>query len=297
MFEAKCILYIYVETPLHAGTGRGLGGVDLPIQRERITGYPIIHAGSLKGCLRAATKGSLGDAVHKAVFGPDTVGAHEHAGALSPHDARILLFPVRSLAGVFAWTTSVDALQRFLRAADIAGAAPSWQAPGPVAEKTALVSPATTLKCGGKVVLEDFALNPVEDKAVATIAAWLADHALPADPVYAYWRQQLPAKLCVLPDDCFRDFCRLSTEVATRVQLDPDKKTVQQGPWTEEYLPVDTLLYAPLLASKARDGSKLTATDVLDQVAGAGLTRLQLGGDETIGRGIVCLRFGRGGAV
>ena len=32
MFQAKKILFLYVETPLHAGTGRGLGAVDLPIQ-------------------------------------------------------------------------------------------------------------------------------------------------------------------------------------------------------------------------------------------------------------------------
>mgnify|MGYP000669322062 CR=1 FL=1 len=37
MFQATNLLFIYVETPLHAGSGRGLGSVDLPIQRERIT--------------------------------------------------------------------------------------------------------------------------------------------------------------------------------------------------------------------------------------------------------------------
>ena len=30
-------------------------------------------------------------------------------------DARLLLFPVRSLRGVFAWVTSLDALERFAR--------------------------------------------------------------------------------------------------------------------------------------------------------------------------------------
>jgi CRISPR type III-B/RAMP module RAMP protein Cmr4 len=53
MFQAACMLYVYAETPLHAGSGRGLGGVDLPIQRERVTGYPIVQASSLKGKLRA----------------------------------------------------------------------------------------------------------------------------------------------------------------------------------------------------------------------------------------------------
>jgi len=55
MFEAKSMLYLYVETPLHTGSGRGLGTVDLPIQRERVTGYPMVQASSIKGCLRATS--------------------------------------------------------------------------------------------------------------------------------------------------------------------------------------------------------------------------------------------------
>lgn len=303
MFEAKRILYLYVETPLHAGTGRGLGGIDLPIQRERTTHYPIVQAGGLKGALRAATKGSLGNK-HTTIFGPETANADAHAGALSPHDARILLFPVRSLAGVFAWTTSVDALQRFLRAAALAGVAPDWPKLAPVAAGQALVAQGdgaegvkTDLICGGKVVLEDMAYTPVNDGRVNHIAGWLAKEAMPEDPVYDYWRGQLARKLCILPDDAFQQAVRFSTEVATRVQLDVNSKTVQQGPWAEEYLPVDTLLYAPLLASRARDGSSLSGEDVLRELAQAAPSRLQLGGDETIGRGTVYLRFGQGGAA
>lgn len=55
MFEAKSILYIYTETSLHAGSGRGLAAVDLPIQRERVTGYPMVQASGIKGRLRAET--------------------------------------------------------------------------------------------------------------------------------------------------------------------------------------------------------------------------------------------------
>ena len=53
MFDATRLLFIYVDTPLHAGSGRGLGAIDLPIQRERTTQYPMIQASSLKGKLRA----------------------------------------------------------------------------------------------------------------------------------------------------------------------------------------------------------------------------------------------------
>jgi CRISPR-associated protein Cmr4 len=49
VFEKAAMLFLYCETPVHAGTGTSLSIVDLPIQRERITGLPIVQASSLKG--------------------------------------------------------------------------------------------------------------------------------------------------------------------------------------------------------------------------------------------------------
>jgi len=297
MFEASGLLFIYVETPLHAGTGRGLGAVDLPIQRERTTGYPLVQASSLKGRLRAeATGRKVADIA--AIFGPEVQQAHEHAGALATGDARLLLFPVRSLAGVFAWTTSVDTLARFQRAAALAGHELSWTLPTAPAPDSALVS-GDDLVAGDHVVLEEFSFQPDRGQAqtLAALGQWLADNALPARPAqgadpYAYWRAALPRKLCVLPENDFRDFALYATEVQTHVRLDRDTKTVEQGGlWTTESLPPDTLLYAPLLASPSRNGVQLTAHEILQRVAGMGAERTQLGGDETTGQGIVALRF------
>jgi len=313
MFEAKSMLFIYVETPLHAGTGRGLGAVDLPIQRERTTGYPIIQASSLKGRLRAAARGkSKGDPTSEekkqgwlstqeflAIFGPETGNASDHAGALSTGDARILLFPVRSLAGVFAWTTSVDALARFRREAQMVGLSVDWELPAEQQDKdTALVS-GDALIAGGSVVLEEFSFTPDQtktDNTVQAIGTWLAGHALPQMNEYQYWRKQLPPKLCILPEDAFRDFVLYGTEVQTHVQLDPSSKTVKEGPWTTESLPVDTLLYAPLMATRSRSSSvSLNGQQVLEKVKGLGLVYTQLGGDETTGQGMVALRFANAG--
>jgi CRISPR-associated protein Cmr4 len=289
MFEAKTMLYVYVETPLHAGSGRALGNVDLPIQRERVTGYPIVQASSLKGRLRAAGEGMPH---FEAVFGPDTENADKHAGAFSPGDAKILLFPVRSLAGVFAWTTSVEVLQRFLRDATMAGIEPGWSTPEVPGEGEALISNGD-LKVGGKVVLEEFTFTPKVKPAVREIGQWLAGNALPQGKEYGYWRQELPKRLVILPNDDFRDFVTFSTEVATRIKLDPETKTVQGSAlWTEEYLSTDTLLYAPLMATPPRTESELgSGQDVLEAVKNLGLTRVQLGGNETVGRGSVYLRI------
>lgn len=302
MFEARSMLFIYVETPLHAGTGRGLGVVDLPIQRERTTDYPIVQASSLKGRLRAASDPNLNPALqsklskaeHLAIFGPETGSASEHAGALSVGDARVLLFPVRSLAGVFAWTTSRDALARFLRDAQMVGLSVDRELPPEPARDKALVG-GERLKAGKSLVLEEFSFTPDESQAdmVKKIGKWLADSALPQTDEYQYWRDALPQKLCILPEDAFRDFVRYGTEVQTHIKLDPNTKTAAgKALWTTESLPLDTLLYAPLMATKSRAKEvDLAAKDVLQKVLDLGIVRTQLGGDETTGQGMVALRF------
>jgi CRISPR-associated protein Cmr4 len=314
MFEAACLLHIYVETPLHAGSGRGLGAVDLPIQRERVTGYPIVQASSVKGRLRADCAARSADASKvKAVFGPEPgEGASEHAGAFSPGDARLLLFPVRSLAGVFAWTTSVDVLARLQREAQMMGLALGWSLPSPPASDGVLVAEGNEVTAGDKVVLEEFTFSPdtSQDETVGPIADWLAQYAFPGrldeqgrrvSDEYDYWVEKLPRRLVILHEDAFRDFTQFGTEVVTRVRLEPETKTVVGGAlWTEEHLPADTLLYAPLAATAPRlaAGSTLpdglrTARDVLSFVAQTlDLQRTRLGGDETVGRGTVYLRFG-----
>jgi CRISPR-associated protein Cmr4 len=300
MFQATRLLYLYVETPLHAGTGRALGTVDLPIQRDRVTGYPIVHASGVKGTLRAETdprqRPGLTPQEHVAIFGPeDPQHASDHAGALSVGDARLLLFPVRSLAGVFAWVTARDALARFLRDAAVAGVTPSWTLPLALPNGATAWVNGSAISVSGTVVLEEysFAADQSQAAAVAQIGAWLAANALPQSPEYGYWRGELPNKLCVLPEDAFRDFVLYGTEIQTHVRLSQATKTVEEGAlWTVESLPVDSLLYAPLLATRSRaPGVGLDAAGIMTKLAGLKLERVQLGGDETTGQGIVALRW------
>jgi CRISPR-associated protein Cmr4 len=312
MFLKSRMLFIYTETPLHAGTGTGLGAVDLPIQRERATGYPIVQASGIKGALRSEAPG--GDE-KDAVFGPENA---EHAGALSPGDGRILLFPVRSLSGVFVWTTSYDALARFRRDAVAMGLD---QGQNPVPElpadnlkgNDALASGARVLvnpqNNEGTAVLEEFAFQCTVDEKATAWAKWLADEALPSQasaPEYEPWIKRLKGSLLILPEDAFRDFLLHATEVVTRVRLEPDSKTVASGAlWTQEHLPGDSLLYAPVHATRLRirgekpsklvgGDSKQEAKKILDWVETQVPQRIQLGGDETVGRGIVRLRWNGG---
>ncbi len=111
--QATSVLFIHAQTPMHPGAGTALGVVDLPVQRERHTQWPLIPGTSLKGVLRDAARGPSDSSDEEKVtdaFGPDTKDADKHAGAITVTDARLLAFPVRSLRGVFAWVTCPSVL-------------------------------------------------------------------------------------------------------------------------------------------------------------------------------------------
>jgi CRISPR-associated protein Cmr4 len=297
VFEKAAMLFLYCETPVHAGTGTSLSIVDLPIQRERITGLPIVQASSLKGVLRAEVERLKGKQIAEALFGPETQRAHEHAGCVSPHDARLLLFPIRSLVGVFAWATCPFVLERFKREMIAAGFQIGWQVPNPANSQQALVAHDDTIVADGKVVLEEFAFEKQKDNSAEQIANWLRDNAFPQSSEYEDFRKWLPKRFVILPDDAFRDFTQLATEVIARIRLKPETKTVAEGAlWTEEHLPSETLLYAPIFVSKplAPNANQLGLTNsnaVLQVLSDLQLDRLQIGGDETVGRGIVKVRL------
>src|SRR5438309_535349 len=50
------LLFLHAQTGLHPGSGTALGTVDLPIQRERHTQWPVIPGSTLKGILRDACR-------------------------------------------------------------------------------------------------------------------------------------------------------------------------------------------------------------------------------------------------
>ncbi len=297
---ASSILYLYLESPLHAGTGSGLGTVDLPIQRERHTDYPLVQGSGIKGALRElATQNSRNQTVAKgdkgdlyAVFGPETPNAADHAGALTVGDARLLLFPVRSLRGVFAWITAPLVLRRLLRdVAQVSQIPPDWQidlADDDGETPTALVSTANGVMLQDEsLVLEEYTFRAQPDAQIDTFATWLRAQLVGLD---AWWAQRLMSHLVVLPDSVFRDFVLHSTEVVTRVKLKTETKTVQEGAlWTEENLPTDTLLYCPLMSVRPRRSAPTVTSDteVLRFVANIANNVFQLGGNETVGRGFV----------
>ncbi len=292
--SATALMWIHALTPLHPGSGTALGVVDLPVQRERHTRWPTIPGSSLKGVLRDAyRRGGNGQASDKAsvevIFGPETDQADKHAGAVSVTDARLFAFPVRSLQGVFAWVTSPGVLYRFK--SDLALAAqekePTQKFTSPTLPSGKAIAHSTSpLRVGNHVVLEEFDLElaPNDDVLLETLAGLAFD-----DPDQ---RDHFKQRLVVVDDDTFTHFARYSTEVTARIGLDYEHKTVRQGAlFYQEFLPAECVFYSVVLAHPSRNGEKRSASDILNDLKAGCPAVLQIGGDETIGKGFCAVRI------
>lgn len=328
MYKLAKPFFIVVETPLHAGSGQDLGIVDMPVQRERHTGFPKIEGSGLKGSIREVFEGlrdietskwhaeniykklkeifpnideewkikENGTKFEEAIslaFGPENGDAH--AGALGFTDARLLLFPVKSMKGVFAWITCPKVIARFiedLRLCKDSGAIKEhfWDNKNIPSKNT--VANLGELGIKGKIILEEYAFDVKQDETTKQFAENLSK---------LLGIKEIKDKFVVLSDDDFRDFVNLSTEVITRTKIDNETGTVQSGAlFTEEYLPAETVLYSLTLTTpifnkdkgifKAKDGKKEEEL-VMDFFEKGIPEVIQIGGNATIGKGIVRIKI------
>jgi CRISPR-associated protein Cmr4 len=293
MFSNNALLFLHAVTPIHAGSGSELGLVDLPVQREKHTGYPKIESSSLKGAVRAAVQAATinkSDAASMidVVFGKESANNlnDAQAGAIAFSDARIMLFPVKSLRGVFAWITCPQVLKRFneeLKLYRKDSKLLSVPAAGTVSAETLLVNPRSTTK---QVVLEEYTYSVEIDDDCQALAEQLAGL------FFAGIDNGFRERLIVLPDDDFADFVTLSTEVNARICIDTNTGTVKKGAlWYEENVPSETVFYSICFAGNSRiaNNSKISAKEVLDflQQNEVFPPCFQLGGNGSLGKGIL----------
>jgi len=304
MFKEKKVMFIYTESSLHCGSGTSLGVVDLSIQREKYTDYPVCQASGIKGVVREWFEVKYKDDNEskqkiKYTFGPDFSDKKEEsdafAGAATFTDGRLLLFPIRSLNGVFAYTTSHFALSRLKRDLEMVEVKTKWAIPAESKDKIIGVSDSKIKVGNNKVVLEEYTFDFQEDDNVKAIAEWIADNAIPKGTEYDFWREKVKTDLLILPENTFRDFVKLSTEVQARIRINNETKTVDKHAlFYEEALPCDTLLYSVMMAHDAANAT-FEANQIMKFLNEIDGIRLQFGGDATIGRGIVNVRFLNGG--
>ncbi|WP_044893104.1 type III-B CRISPR module RAMP protein Cmr4 [Bacillus alveayuensis] len=289
MYTKSKPFLLHAITSVHAGSGSEIGLVDLPIQREKHTGFPKIESSSLKGAIRYAMEPKCVDTEEmkkfELIFGskPGRNESDTQSSAIAFSDARLLLFPVKSMRGIFAWITCPQVLNRFNDELTLNQSnADTLLVPEPNS-----VSSDRLLVSNNRIVLEEYSFEVKESKKAQMLANQLSNL------IKQDLQIDLLDRIVVLDDDDFSDFVKLSTEVNARIKVNPNTGTVDEGAlWYEENVPPETIFYSFLYLGKVR-GKGIEGMESDEDVEKYLIEEnrfpsvFQLGGNSTLGRGML----------
>ena len=246
---------LFTRTPLHVGCGSSVGVVDLPVLRERATGFPTVPGSALKGVLRDlfATEPQTQETLF---------GKPDGRGKILVGEARLAAFPVRSAKGGFAWLTSPLALGRL----DNDIVCPE------IGEEDAFTPEELVLK--NVVVLEEYRLTRTGGLPEGLVGklALLCKHEL--------WKESLEKRLAVVSDTMMTHFAQNACEIASHNHINDETGVVEDGGlFAQENVPSETLFVGQLMADDPAHLKQLT--DKLAEVENL----LQVGADATTGLG------------
>ena len=293
--ELFSICTFYAISPIHAGSGAATSTVDLPIQRERHTNWPHIQASGVKGAMRDHYRKFAGDKQDQTInfiFGSDKDNDsnqngfdRDHPGAISISDAKLLAFPMRSNVAPFVWVTCPSVLQRLKNDLEFTKFAELGNVPIINEEKAVVIN---GQQLSGDIILED---------AVVTVKPPNSVPKLPYD------FPQIE-RLLLVSDEMFHYCVSYCTQIQTHIKISSKTGTVDEstgGLWYQELLPADTLMYSIVYYSRSAGLNELQAATIQGHIEDVIKDFIQIGGDETLGRGICRISWlksenGKGGA-
>lgn len=229
--------------PLHVGTGGyRLGRVDLSIVREPGTNLPKVPGTSLSGAIRhyaalrygkptCAGQGGCGKATCPICYTFGSAhGEGSAAGTVSIFDARLLLFPVHSLAGP-VWVTSPGTLSDFgVSGQTVSSDKAKWSNDLTVQSR---------LNLGWLMLDRDDSDLPL-----------LCLDGVPDD---------VRSRVVLVSDKLFAQIVNSNLEVRTSVSIDPKTGAAAQGAlFTYEALPRATFLWFDLVEDDYRGAFPVT---------------------------------------
>lgn len=282
IYETLGLVYFWCETELFPGGEREVGPVDLTVQRN-FKGIPYMRSSSIKGALRSfyELRNQMDDA--NLLF-----GSTEQAGSIMLGNAEILAFPVKADRGLFLYVTSQSQISAYVREAaksgkDIKEELWSFES-----------GEALSAELEGEVDLMDgrYSLTLKKDKNLKTLAESIVEDAIPKidstpAPGYSYLESKLK-KLILVNDTTFRELANNGLIIVLRIALDYERKAVvpeRKAMFYQELIPEGTLLFAPLMKT-FRSEQYQKEIDSFTKLLKGGLL-LNLGGDETTGKGVV----------
>ena len=285
---SKKLAFYHCHTPLHIGSGTTLDIIDLPIQREVHTDFPVMPSSSIKGVIRAEyglketgfntndnfpekpedCPPNIEENKCKEFF--EIFGHGDKAGDIIFTDGKIFLFPVKSVKGVFAWITCPLVLERFER-----DTGKSLNLPDKIKNlnnNKAIAGEDITIN-NKYLVLEELSFEVEDNKEMLIEIQNLLPESL---------KKEIPAtKIAILSNDMFKYFVKNHTEVNARTRIDQATGTVREGAlWYEELVPAETIFYNLIL-------SRTESTENIEKIINFINNKIfQFGGDETLGRGL-----------
>lgn len=276
------LLGLLAETSIHIGVGQGDGAIDLPVAREGGTNHPHAPGSGVKGALREETEGrsDADDWKSRATewFGKPSVGVGDGAaGNVLVGDMRLLLLPVRTLAGFYEWLTCPFLVERHQRDRRRLGLPPgpafSWPdaiQPPPGAPEPALPTALSSRK--EQIYLEErlFQPGPLPNGLVELLAETIA---------WPDARKRLAGQIAVVSNADFAWFAEYALPVAAHNAL--DEKKISKALWYEETLPPDTVMTLALVDRNENGAAAEEAVQALFTAS----PYLRVGGNETVGQG------------
>ncbi len=248
LFLIECI------TNLHVGSGdANYGTIDKLVQRDHVTGAPVINASSLKGALREFfEKSNLKDKVSY-IFGSDDKD-HPDAGKFIFTDANMLSIPVRCSFQQFAHAISRTDLEMINRKINLlTGAANFFNIPE---EENIFCS--ESRETPDKILAEDYEI-PVSGSDIQVGHINKALH-----------------NLAILDDDKYKSlFKRLP--VIARNSLN---NGISENLWYEEVVPHHSLFITSIIYTE----DKKEIINQFEQELQKSV--IQIGGNSTIGYGL-----------
>lgn len=276
------IAVMYAVTPCHAGSGSALGVVDLPIQRERHTNWPMIQASGVKGAFRAnferfkkniENKEQINDfsKLTDSVFG--TSEGSGYAGSLSISDAKILAFPMRSNVSPFVWITCPSVLKRLQKDLEISGFSFDDLSKYSVKDDEAICF--SGIEQNKDVLLEDYEVKVSKKENLP-------------DSIKDFFKEA--ERLLLVSDDVFNYGVSNCTQIMAQIKIDSETGTTADGSLRyQEELPADTIMYTVIHWGDTKNTAedKLKAETIKNFVTKEVIkNHIQIAGDETCGRGV-----------
>ncbi|HOT58464.1 MAG TPA: type III-B CRISPR module RAMP protein Cmr4 [Spirochaetales bacterium] len=307
--ELTSIVTYYGISPIHAGAGSSTSVVDLPIQRERHTNWPHIQASSVKGALRQHFRRFAENEVkdgRKArefinyIFGNDSDNDKDYpikdakterlsntAGIISVSDAKLLAFPMRSNIAPFVHVTCPAVLKRLIDDLVFCGFEMNEIAiPTTIQNEKAIVLKSVngSFNLQEKILLEDLVVEINGSNNLNAINEYITQI----------------ENLLLISDEDFNYCVSYCTEIQTQIKIDTATGTAKDRALRyQELLPANTLLYSVVYYSASAFDTDLQAKTVKETVENGIKSFVQIGGDETLGRGICKIEwhsFNRQGA-